>query len=323
MIRRLIALIAVLLVGAISGSPAVGAQDAGEPTVSVTAGPSTQAGFSGECNDAVVVGQEATSFVLDRTGESEDELTVSYEVSGSATAGVHYEALPGQVTFAAGASSTTVDVQVLVGDSTELVDLRLEVVDGDGYAPGAPSSAGIQFARPRDPSLPPPECGFFIEGGDPIERTVEVGITPERILVMQTFPPAAIEVPVGEFRVEVTGGTLPPGLALGDDGRFTGTATEAGTYEAEVQACRTLPPGTCTTATLLITVRASGPTTSSTPSTSEPLTSNTLPATGVSPTSTAGAGVLLVLVGFTLVALAAQPVARQARARRSVGRDRR
>lgn len=311
MVHKVTTMVGVLLVAVIAGAPPVAGQGADEPTVSVAAGPTVQTGFGPECNDIVVPVEEATSFIFQRVGEADEALTVSYEVSGSATAGEHYEALPGQVTFAAGASSTTVDVEVLAGESTELVELRLGVVDGQSYRPGEPASAAIEFVRPRDPSLPPPECGFyFAEGGRPIagaiERTIDSGATPERIVVMQVTPPGETEVPAGDYRVQVTDGSLPPELALGDDGRFSGTATEAGTFEAQVEACRTTPPGTCTTATLLVTVRSAA-TTSTTPATSVPTTPNTLPATGITPTSTAGAGVLLVVVGLSLAGVAARP----------------
>ena len=307
MVHKVATMMGVLLVALIAGAPPVAGQGADEPTVSVAAGPTVQTDFAQECSDVVLIVEEATSFIFQRVGDAEDSLTLSYEVSGSATAGEHYEPLPGQITFAAGASTTTVDVEVLVGESSELVELRLGVVDGQSYQPGEPASAAIEFVRPRDPSLPPPECGFFIEGGSPLERTVEVGSTPERIVVMQTTVPIVSEVPAGDYRVQVVGGTLPPGLTLGEDGRFSGAATKSGAFEVQVEACRTAPPGTCTTATLLVTVRALAATTSTTPATSVPTTPNTLPATGITPTSTAGAGVLLVAVGLVLAGVVARP----------------
>lgn len=311
---RVVASLVLVVAGLATGTGVGVAQSAGGATVQVTSGPTTEATFAAECNDVVVVFDEATSFVLERTGEVGDALTVAYEVDGSAVAGEHYEALPGVVEFGAGEASTTVAVEVLSGERTEMVELQLHVVDGNGYQPGAPSEATIRFVRPRDPSLAPAECGFFFAEGDRIERTVETGSTPERLVVEEILSPIQIEVPPEGYRMVLKGGTLPPGLALAEDGRFMGSAEEAGTYESTVEACRTEPAGTCVTATLVVTVQApaatSTPPTSTLPTSTPPSSSpsaptpartiQTLPATGVSSGSTAGLAVVLIGLGLAL-----------------------
>ncbi len=314
---RIVASVVLVVMALALGPGPAGAQDADESRVGVISGPVTEGRFSPECNDVVVGFDEATSFVLQRTGDTDDELTVDYQLSGSAVAGEHYRALPGTVDFTAGASSATVAVEVLSGDSTDMVELTLSVLDGEGYQADEPASATIRFVRPRDPSSPPPECGFSFAGGDPIERRVEVGATPERLVVEQLTPPIVTEVPPEGYRMRVTRGALPPGLNLGEDGRFAGTATEEGTFESEVEACRTGPPGTCTTATLVITVAVPSSLTSTTSTTANstttapagpddagPSTRSTLPETGAAATSSTGLGLLLIGAGAGLVDLA-------------------
>lgn len=306
----------------VAGAGAALAQSADEATVQVMPGSTTTSDFAAECNDAVVRFDEATSFVLERTGETDEALTVVYEVDGSAVAGEHYEDLPGAVDFAAGEATATVAVEVLTGKATELVDLRLRVVEGSDYQPGVPDEATIRFLRPRDPSLPPPECGFIFARGDRIERRVAIGSTPERLVVEQVVPPLQIEVPPEGYRVALTGGALPPGLTLGEDGRFEGVAEEDGVYESTVEACRTEPPGTCISAALVLTVTGPAPTsttispTTSAPTRTSPPTSTPstrspgkLPATGVSsgPAVTLGAG----LIGLGLALCGASVLSRR------------
>ena len=50
---------------------------------------------------------------MSRTGDTADALAVNYTESGTATAGVDYVGLSGNVTIAAGQTSATVDVDPL------------------------------------------------------------------------------------------------------------------------------------------------------------------------------------------------------------------
>src|SRR5206468_1093202 len=59
----------------------------------------------------------AGAFRFTRSGDTSGSLTVNYTVTGTATAGTDYAALPGSVTFAAGAA--TADVTVTPIDDTE------------------------------------------------------------------------------------------------------------------------------------------------------------------------------------------------------------
>ncbi len=311
MFRKLAVLAVVVLVTFVQGPVAVARQ---RPTVSVVPGPSSFEPFAEECSDTSVPVETVTSFVLERTGDTGDALTVSYETSGSAVAGEDYKSLPGEATFGPGESSITLEVEVLRGDSQKMVNLQLRVIDDETYSVGTAQEALITFVRPRDPSLPRPECGFYFAEGQHIERTVEVGDTPERVVVEQLSSPLVVEVPAGGYRAEVTRGSLPPGLTLGADGRFQGRAATAGAYEATVEACRTTPPGTCITTTLAINViGASSPPSVAAPTTSSsapgtqsslPATTPTLPATGVPVVGTGVSGVLLVCLGLMLTVVA-------------------
>lgn len=299
MMRRLWIYLIVAALFLLSGTAA--AQTMEEAAVRVTPGPTSEETFLAECHDAVLVFEEATSFVLERTGETDVALAVAYEVSGSALAGEHYEPLPGTVEFGVGESTATVAVDVLTGERSELVQLRLQIADGDNYQPGVPDEAAIEFVRPRDPSLPPVECGFFFRDGDRIERTVEVGAAPDRVVVEEFAPPSRIELSPESYRVTHVGGELPPGLSLAGDGRFLGAADQQGTYESSIEACRTEPPGTCTTATLVIKVVDTTPTTTTVGTTAPASrTAGTLPATGDSPASDVGIGMALVTLGVIL-----------------------
>lgn len=61
-------------------------------------------------------------FTITRSGDTSVPLTINYTVAGTATSGADYVALPGSVTFQAGASSTNITVQVIDDSVTELTE---------------------------------------------------------------------------------------------------------------------------------------------------------------------------------------------------------
>ncbi len=63
---------------------------------------------------------EPGEFTVRRTGPTDSPLTLRYKVRGTAEAGIDYEALPGEVTIAAGQSSATIPVRVLRSIAGEL-----------------------------------------------------------------------------------------------------------------------------------------------------------------------------------------------------------
>jgi hypothetical protein len=62
------------------------------------------------------------TFTITRTGDSSVPLTVNYTVAGTATSGSDYTALPGSVTFLAGATSTNIIVQAIDDNISELTE---------------------------------------------------------------------------------------------------------------------------------------------------------------------------------------------------------
>jgi hypothetical protein len=61
-------------------------------------------------------------FTVTRSGDTSVPLTINYTLAGTATAGSDYTTLPGSVTFAAGASSTNITVQVINDSTPELTE---------------------------------------------------------------------------------------------------------------------------------------------------------------------------------------------------------
>jgi hypothetical protein len=102
---------------------------------------------------ATASGPDTGTFRLTREGDATlqaSALTVSFTVTGSATSGADYTALPTSVTFAAGVSSVDVVVTPLadtLDDSDETVVLTLTSVAP--YEPGAPASATVMISPPE------------------------------------------------------------------------------------------------------------------------------------------------------------------------------
>ena len=237
--RTAVAVLSVMLV-VLGGATA----SADEATVTVEGGPATLNGLLRPCNDAVETFDEQRSFVLRRTGPTSAPLTVTYTVFGSAQPGVHYQPLPGSVTFPVGAASATVDVVPLASPGGAVVDLTMALLSG---------AATIRFVSPPIPV--PVECGYFFTD-DPWNRaqTVAIGEALHPLTLMQLRPPSLVPA-TGRFTV--VSGVLPPGVRLNEDGTFAGSALAPGTYVATIEACRPEPPGTCVVTELTVTVRGS------------------------------------------------------------------
>ncbi len=80
-------------------------------------------------------------FTLTRTGDLGLPLTVNYTVSGTAASGSDYTALPGSVTFQAGAVSTNITVAVSDDPDVEFTETVILTIDGSlSYAIGSGSA---------------------------------------------------------------------------------------------------------------------------------------------------------------------------------------
>jgi hypothetical protein len=124
------------------GSPAtatVTITDTNVPLVTVDAFDSTAAESTGDPG----------RFRFTRTGATTSALTVTVTVSGTATTGIDYQALPVSVTFAAGAATADVIVMPLAdGDNAELAEtVIVTLTDGASYDLGASPAATVTIAN--------------------------------------------------------------------------------------------------------------------------------------------------------------------------------
>jgi hypothetical protein len=220
------------------------AAPANEGTVTVEAGPTSLNGIHRPCNDAVEAFEEQRSFVLRRTGPTSAPLTVPYAVHGSAQPAIHYQPLPGSVTFPMGSASTIVDVVPLASPGGAVVDLTMELLSG---------AATIRFISPLIPV--PVECGYYFTAGSWNRAQTVAVAQPLHQLTLEELWPPIMRPATGRFRL--AGGTLPPGVRLNDDGSFAGTPLVPGTFVSRIEACRPAPPGTCIATDL--TVTSTGP----------------------------------------------------------------
>lgn len=124
------------------GSPAtatVTITDTNVPLITVDAFDSTAAESTGDPG----------RFRFSRTGATTSALTVNFTVSGTATSGVDYQALPVSVTFAAGASTADVIVMPLVdADNAEAAEtVIVTLTDGASYDLGASPTATVTISN--------------------------------------------------------------------------------------------------------------------------------------------------------------------------------
>lgn len=105
-------------------------------------------------------------FTLTRTGDTSVPLTVNYTVSGTATSGTDYTALPGSVTFQAGATSTNITVAVLDDSEAEFTETVILTIDGSlSYGIGTGSATvSILDDEPATISLAPVGETRLLEG---------------------------------------------------------------------------------------------------------------------------------------------------------------
>lgn len=96
---------------------------------------------------AAEAGGDPGSFVLTRTGDVSQPMTLYYALSGSATNGSDYQKLGGSVTFAAGAASATVKVTPIDDAAAEGAEsVTLTVYPSNRYTLGPSKAATVQIA---------------------------------------------------------------------------------------------------------------------------------------------------------------------------------
>jgi subtilisin family serine protease len=113
-------------------------------TVVITVAPSNQVTVTATTAQATEAGPQDGVFTISRTGSTSAPRTVLYTVTGTATAGSDYVALPGAVTIEAGSSTATVTVTPIddgLYESDESV--VLSIVADAAYTVGSPASATV------------------------------------------------------------------------------------------------------------------------------------------------------------------------------------
>lgn len=93
-------------------------------------------------------------FTFTRSGNASGTLTVNYTVSGTATPGADYAALPGTVTFQSAESSVTVPVQVINDTEAEFPEtVEVTLTADESYSLGIPASASVVIQDNETPEL--------------------------------------------------------------------------------------------------------------------------------------------------------------------------
>lgn len=96
---------------------------------------------------AAEAGLDAGVFEVTRLGTTNFSVTVNLARSGSATSGVDFGPLAASVSMAAGVTTATVTVTPVDDTTREAAEtVTLQVIDGEGYVPGMPSSATVTIA---------------------------------------------------------------------------------------------------------------------------------------------------------------------------------
>ena len=159
----------------------------------------------------------STSRVSDWEPDTTNAITVGLDLGGSlaSTSG-----LPSSATIGAGETQA-----VLTAAEAPSGGLYANLIDGDGYSVGSPSSVNTGVA----PLIADLGCGI---GNPYAEQTIEVGTTPAPFDVVKIA-----YGPDDSLNREISG-TAPTGTTFRLDGTFTGTATEVGTWSFRMYFCQ-------------------------------------------------------------------------------------
>jgi hypothetical protein len=142
-------------------------------------------------------------------------VTLSYDGDPDLT-----DTLPTEVVIPAGEASASIEVD---GDSTYTDStVTATVSTGDGYAPGDPATATVEF-----PGMLVSDLACMFKANATISEVTPVGAAPSTDLAdaVDDLRTDGID---GAF---VTDDPLPPGLSVDEDGVWSGAATTVGVYE--------------------------------------------------------------------------------------------
>jgi hypothetical protein len=118
-------------------------------------------------------GPKNATFAVHRFGATNDDITVSYAIGGTASNGVDYVALPGSVTVPAGERSAQITVMPIddgIPDITSTVILKLLPSADTNYIVGFPSKAAAIILDSNRPSLTSsmlPDLSFHMNATGP------------------------------------------------------------------------------------------------------------------------------------------------------------
>lgn len=157
-------------------------------TVSIVDGSAAEVTITATDPQAAEWPLDSGQFTVSRTGNTTGALTVFYTLSGSASNGLDYAALPGSLTLTAGTSSAIITVTPLadtLAEGTETV--TLSVLSNAAYAIGNAGSATVNIAdRPMDAwryamfgaqaNNPLIACATCDPDGDGIANLIEYGL---------------------------------------------------------------------------------------------------------------------------------------------------
>lgn len=153
------------------------------PTVSVVSLDST----------ATEAGGNTASFTFTRTGNLDRDLTVNYVVSGTATSGSDFNALPGSITIPLGGTRASVTLTAIndasdEGDETVIVT----VVDSVFYNTGSPNSARASIQDDERNTVTVAATASAAEGGSGSFTLTRTGDTTSALTVFYTVGGSAV-----------------------------------------------------------------------------------------------------------------------------------
>lgn len=217
--RRAIAVVAAVsatMIVAVAPGDAAPRQ-AAEPEITVSAQPAL--GYQAwDCSDNYMSEIQPGAVTIARSGDTTSALEVDVTWAGTLLDNPDLPPLPDPVTIAAGTSSTTIE---LAGWQPNQL-LTVELVPGDGYVVGSPSTAIFSTIL----SIADPNCAF----ARPIVQTIAIGTAPDPL------DDARRAQIVDGAELQITG-DLPPGLTYLADGTWAGVATEVGTTTFRIAYC--------------------------------------------------------------------------------------
>jgi hypothetical protein len=148
-------------------------------------------------------------FTITRSGNTAIPLTINYTVAGTATPGSDYTALPGSVTFLAGAASTNITVQVVDDNTPELTETVILNITGSANYGVTTGSATVS-----------------VLDNEPTEVSIALAQTENRLLEGYSASKVGFQL--------TRRGLIGPALSVNVS--YSGTATLGADYAAPVTA---------------------------------------------------------------------------------------